>query len=487
MRKLLSLCLFTLLLFNLACTEEEEKSTILVTEDVLYASGEQVRLLGRLISNQHTKANDHGFYLSTDENFSSPIILSLGVKEGAGRFIGEIDGLTVGSNYYAKSFMDIGNGLEFGNVLEVKTLNPGLESFLPKFGSANQQLTILGRNFTKDTEVYFGEVRAEILKVDFESRLLVRIPASTDLSLVPITVKVQDQTLKFEEPFEYQTGLYHLIGEFPEQVKLYNNISFQNGAGFYIGLGRNAKNQFYEGFQRYNPTSSTWEKINWPGAPSEFAFATSSYIGGGSAALTREPYIRNNEFWKVSSSGFQQLADLPFDSRESLAFEVNQDLFVLGGKEGDSLAVRKYTASTQQWSSRYSSPVAFSGSNPHFVYQDKVYLIDNSAVLWAYDPINDFWENTGLSYPGSLGQGYGIAHVIDQKVYIGLYKRAVDFWELDLTTWRWKSKNTIPGIPQSVTVGSFVAGKSIYIMRVPDISVAGSFPMELYQFDPTGI
>ena len=137
MRKLLSLCLFTLLLFNLACTEEEKKSTILVTEDVLYASGEQVRLLGRLISNHPTKANDHGFYLSTDENFSSPIILSLGVKEGAGRFIGEIYGLTVGSNYYAKSFMDIGNGLEFGNVLEVKTLNPGLESFLPKFGSAN--------------------------------------------------------------------------------------------------------------------------------------------------------------------------------------------------------------------------------------------------------------------------------------------------------------------------------------------------------------
>lgn len=486
MRKF-SLGILAILLLGWSCTEDEGEITVLLTEEVLHVSGEQIRILGRLITNQPISASDHGFYISLDESFSSPIIISLGSKDGAGKFIGETDGLVIGKSYFAKAYMDIGNGVEFGNVIEVSTLTPELKSFSPLFGSATDILTISGRNFTKDTRVFFNDVEAEILKIDLESRLTVIIPAPSSSQQVFIKVLVQDEPLNFATPFEYQTGKYELLGTFPEDIKLYDNVSFQNQAGFYIGLGAISKNHLYEGFQRYNPVSSTWEKISWLGSSRSYAFATSNFIGGGIAQLGRDPFIMNYGFWKTSSSGFQKLGDLPFESRESLAFEVNQDLFVIGSKEGDSLAVRKYAALTGQWTNLKPSPVALGATNPHFQYQGKTYFVDNSAKLWMYDPSMDLWSNTGAIYPGSLGLGYGIAQVIGDKAYVGLYRRANDIWELDIPTMTWKSKNTIPGIPQSFTVGSFVYDKSLYIMRVPDISLAGSYRMELYKFDPSGI
>ncbi|NVK50883.1 MAG: hypothetical protein HWE09_14020 [Cyclobacteriaceae bacterium] len=45
----------------------------------------------------------------------------------------------------------------------------------------------------------------------------------------------------------------------------------------------------------------------------------------------------------------------------------------------------------------------------------------------------------------------------------------------------------MPGLPQSILVAHFVSGSSLYIMRVPDITLAGQFPMDLYRFDPNGI
>ncbi|MFT6895586.1 MAG: hypothetical protein ACJAWX_003209, partial [Algoriphagus sp.] len=164
MRNSLLLSILVLLSFAIGCTEEESETTILVTEEVLYTSGDQVRLLGRLITNQPVTATDHGFYLSQDANFASPVIISLGTKEGAGRFIGENGMLSAQKKYFAKAFMDIGNGIEFGNVVELETLAVGIDSYSPGFGTGGKEVFILGRNFTKDTKVFFGTEPAQVLE-----------------------------------------------------------------------------------------------------------------------------------------------------------------------------------------------------------------------------------------------------------------------------------------------------------------------------------
>ncbi|MEN2283307.1 IPT/TIG domain-containing protein [Algoriphagus sp. SE2] len=484
MRKLLSLSLLFMLFLGWACTEDETETTVLVTEEVLYASGENVRLLGRLITNQTITVNDHGFYISEDEGFSSPIIISLGAKDGPGRFIGETNGLLNSKTYFAKAYMDLGGEIQFGNIIELNTLSPIIESFSPAFGIVGGEMVILGKNFTEDTRVFFGDSEATVTAIDFESRLHLIIPEAADVK-VPVKVVVQDKTLEFSSSFEYQIGTYELINKFPESVRLYGNVFFQNEGGLNVGLGTISKNNFYTKIQQYEIGSNSWREINFPGTPRAYAISTKNYLGGGTADLIPNPYDINFSFYKINGNSFERLPDLPFASRESIAFENGGNLYVLGGKEGNTSAFRKFDTSSKTWSELPDSPKAFSTENAFFVYQNKLFIIDNESTLWEYSISTGTWA-TVSTYPGSLGQGYGMGQVIGDKAYVGLYQRNSEIWELDLNSMTWKSKNRIPGLAQEITVAHFEKDGFLYIMRMPDITIAGSFPMNLYKFDPNG-
>lgn len=485
MRKLLSLSILLMLFLGWACTEEESETTVLVTEEVLYTSAENVRLLGRLITNQTISVADHGFYLSEDQNFGSPIIVSLGPKDSPGRFIGEANGLTNSKTYYAKTFMDLGGEIQFGNVVQLNTLSPVLESFSPSFGAAGQTLDIIGQNFTTGTKVFFGENEAIIKSIEFESRIKVTIPEASNVS-VPIKVVVQDKNLEFATSFEYQIGTYELISKFPEAVRIYDNVFYNSSKGLTIGLGTVSKNSFYSKFQQFDITSKTWKEVSFPGSSRSFAFFTNNYIGGGTAGLTPNPYAINESFWKINGEAFERLPDLPFESRESLAFESNGNLYVVGSKEGNPLAMRKYVPSTKTWQNLPDSPEEFSASNANFVYKGDFYVVDSKAILWRYEVSTENWTPL-TTYPGSLGQGYGMGQVIGDKAYVGLYRRTTDLWELNLNTMAWVSKNEIPRVAQDINVAHFEKDGFLYIMRMPDITIGGSYPMNLYKFDPNGI
>ncbi|WP_191321874.1 IPT/TIG domain-containing protein [Algoriphagus aquimarinus] len=485
MQKYFLLCAISLSFLMCSCSSDDSGTTIIVTEEVLFTSGEQARILGRLITNQPINASDHGFYIGEEESFSQPTIISLGEKKRPGKFVGEVSELKSGQSYYVKSFVQTGDGILFGNVLPLNTLSAGLESYSPSFGSPGMEILIIGRNFNKDTRVFFGQVEATVTEILFESRLKVVVPAIGDSDKVTIKITTQDQELTFSSPFEYQTGDYTLIGKFPDEVRIYDNVSFQNSAGFYVGLGSVNRTRFYEFLQRYNPSTETWDKISFPGSPRSFAFATENYLGGGIDVLSREPFSITRSFWKITTTGFQQLADLPFDSRESLAFEIKSELYVMGGKEGDGLSIRKYNPATASWTVIGTSPESFTSENAIFIYENNAYIVSKEGVLWRFDPMELSWD-TISTYPGSIGQGYGIAKVVGSKVYVGLYRRASDFWELDLETFSWTSKNSVPGVSQSITVASFVKDDQIYVMRAPDITLPGNYPLELYRFNPSG-
>lgn len=490
MRQTFTFALLALLLIGGACTEDDPETTILVTEEVLFASGEQLRILGRLITNQSINADDHGFYLASDENFSNPIIISLGPKEGPGRFIGETNGLNTDETYFVKAFMNLGSGPEFGNVIEASTLNPGIESFSPNFGKVDGELFILGRNFTSDTRVFFGDQEAEILDISFESRLTVRIPSPSNSSTAEIRVVVKEDELVFSETFEYQIGTYELIGIYPEAVKLYDNVFWKNGDNFYLGLGAVRRTSFYEKVFRYNPAGNLWDEVDFPGSPRSFAFATANYLGGGIRDLGRElgpnPFLLNRSFWRFNGAGFTQLADLPFDSRESVAFEIGSQLYVVGGKEGNTQEVRKYSPSTDSWTNLTDAPEAISAELAHFTYQNKQYFILATGELVSFDPNSDTW-NSVSNYPGNLGQAYGFAEVIGDKAYVGAYQRTLEMWEFDLTNLSWKRKNDLPGATQNINVGHFTYNGNIYFLRVFEQAPIGANSMDFYRFNPEGI
>ncbi len=471
-----------MLFLGWACTEEDNDVFVL-SEEVLYESGDQIRLLGRLISDQAVKVDDHGFYLSKDAAFSSPIINSLGPKDGPGRFIGLISGLESGQEYFVKSFISIAGQISFGNVIQAKTLTTQLETFSPVFGAKDQEMVISGKNFTTDTKVFFGTVEAQIIDISFDTKIRVKIPAPKDGVKVPVIIQSQGAKLEFPELFEYRVGTYQVISTYPDPVRLYDNIFFQQGGELFIGLGSDRRISLLDHFQKYNISSNTWEKVPFPGTPRSFAFSTNNYLGGGINASGLN-INSNSSFWRITPGGFDELPDLLFNSRESIAFELNSNLYLLGSKPSSEAIFRKYDPISKSWSTLPSPPENFNAENVHFIYNGKAYIIASNKTVWEYNPAAG-WAVVTV-FPGDIGEGYGMGKVIGSKAYIGLYRRSNEMWELDLNTFEWKPKNPVSGLPQSLLVGHFERNGIIYFMRVPDIAIVGSFPMELYKFDPNG-
>jgi N-acetylneuraminic acid mutarotase len=487
MRKILSLSIFLMLLAGWSCTQEGDATTVVATEEVIFVSGDKVRVLGRLITDQPVTTTDHGFQISTAENFPSPIIVSLGVKEGPGRFIGEAEGLDINQIYYVRAFATVGGVDLYGESIEVKTLNPIIESYGPTFSKPGAEIIIQGRNLPLGTKVFFGTQEATILENQFESRLRVRIPAASTDPIVKVRVQVQNKILEFSQNFEYQSGKYTLLGQFPEGQRIYDNVFFQKQSGFFVGIGSLRLGAgYYQGFQRFDPQSNAWSAVNFPGESREGAFATSNYLGGGAIEVSRDVFELKRDFWRIDGSTFTRLPDLPTNSFNSLAFELNGALFLAGGSGIGTRSIRKYNPTAQTWSTQAPTPIDINNGLAWFVFENKAYFVASDSRIWEYQPTNDSWRIFS-SYPGSQGNGYGLAQVIGEKVYIGLYRRTEQFFELDLRSLVWKAKNSVPGLPQSINTGYFTFNGQIYILRAPEESIAGVLPMELYRFDPNGI
>ncbi|GMQ25942.1 hypothetical protein Aoki45_26240 [Algoriphagus sp. oki45] len=486
MRKLLSLSLLLVLIGGWACTEEIETPIIVATEDVLFVGGSNVRLSGRLITNREVAATDHGFLIAETEAFTSPITISLGTKDSPGRFIGETSGLKIDQQYWVKAFSEVEGQQLFGEVITIRTLTPQLDEFFPTFSKAGEIMTIQGRNLSEDTRVFFGNQEAQILSNQFESRLTVRIPPASGSTLVPVRIQIQEDIVEFSQPFEYQAGRFTLVGQFPESVRIYNTVSFTNQAGFHVGLGNIRLSSSYSKIQRFDPSTLSWSEVNFPGNPRSFAFASPGYLGGGAVELGFNSFEFDRSFWKINGSTFERLADLPFQGREQLALEINGELFVMGGIDPGANDIWKYSPTTKSWSRVGNAPFFLHNGTPHFVYQNKGYVVNTSGELYEFNPQSISWTFKSV-YPGSLGDGYGMAAVDGNKAWIGLYRRIQEIFELDLNTFSWKAKNSFEGFPRSINLGSFVYQGEIYILRGPEISVTGELPLELFKFDPNGL
>lgn len=485
MRKLGFLSFFWLLLFGWACTEETESPVIVSTEEAIFVGGDKIRVTGRLLTNREISASDHGFLISENEAFTAPVIISLGTKEGPGRFIGEASDLKISQNYWVKAFTTVdGENIE-GQALQIQTLTPQIENYSPRFAKAGDELVISGRNLTETTRVFFGDKEATVLQNSFESRLTVRIPQNSGVPSVPLRLIIQDKELVFDQAFEYQSGKYTKLAAFPENFRIYNTVHFTNSSGFHVGLGEVRLGGVYSIFQRFNPQNETWSEVIFPGESRSYAFATANYLGGG--ALDRDFELVDRSFWKINGSSFTRLADLPFVSAEQVAVELNGFLYLLGGSnDGASQMIWRYSPGSNSWSQLADAPIEMSAQNPFFTYQDKIYVFNSLGALYEFQPNENRWTQKTV-YPGSLGQGYGVAQVMGTKAYVGLYRRTQALYELDLNSFEWKIKNPIVGFAQSINSGHFEYNGSIYFLRAPEISVFGDLVLELYKFEPNAI
>lgn len=471
--------------FFYSCEEESQTTTSLLTEEVIYLSGERARVLGRIITNQNVAASDHGFYISENESFSQPLIISLGERVSPGRFIGETSELDIQKRYFVKSFISLPEGIQFGNVLEITTLSPDVDSFFPQNGPVGTTVTIKGRNFTADTRVFIGDRQAQVLKIEFESSITAIIPASGSVALEEVKVVVQNQEIVLDQKFEYTTGRYTQLPDFPFPVRLGENIYFKDDTGFYVGLGSNSSRFLNPSIWKYDLSSKQWNEVPFLGSPLWRAFSTQHYFGGGASAITLVPYVPSFDFWKVENGNFSKLNNLNFSAINSISFELDEKLYVFGGSEGSGNESFVYTDNTGEWVKISNTPFPMNNTMANFTYENKGYVINpTNREIYVFDSSTESWGFFGL-YPGELGGGGAIGATIGNKVFVGLANRSQQIWELNMSNNSWVKKNNFIGTPIARNVAVYTDNGLIYIIRNGEMQEFGS--MEFWVFDPQAL
>jgi len=476
-----SICLGLVALFLLSCEQEGTTEPALLTEEVLYLSGEQVRLLGRVITNQEINASDHGFYIGDNENFSNPIIVSLGQKARPGRFIGEYIGLETERTYYAKSFATINGKQIYSNTINFTTLSTDLISVSPNNGRPGDIVEISGKNFTADTKVLFGQTPAEIIDISFESKIRVRVPSSGNRRIETVQIISQGTEVENTLLFEYTSGLYRkLESDFP-LPKLYSNIHFQYDGEFFIGLGRMANVfQLNSKIWKYNTLTNRWVETSYGGGPQDNAFSAGNYFGGGAGTAAF-----STDFWKFEQGSFVKLSDLPFHMANSIAFTLNQTLYVVGGGILEGRQIFRYDPGSGIWELKGVLPFPVSKSfSIHFGDGKKHFFINTeSKEIFSFNGNNEDITKEG-TFPGPMNPDIGFGVVLNDKAYIGLSARSNRIYEWDLTSFTWKLKNDFPGTTIGETIGIFTKNDLIYLLRSPIRS--SPLTIEFWEFDPMG-
>lgn len=472
--------------FFSSCEEESSVNTSLITEEVIYLSGERARILGRIITNQNVQASDHGFYISENEAFSQPIIVSLGERIAPGRFIGETSGLDIQKRYYVKSFISLPEGIQFGNILEITTLSPDAFEFSPLNGPAGTRVIIKGKNFTSDTKVFFGNRQAQILKIEFESSITAVVPSPGTVALESVKVLVQDKEIVLEDQFEYTTGKFTQLPNFPSGLKLFDNIYFQNGEEFFAGLGANNGQSVNSQIWKYSLLTKNWTQVGFTGAALWKAFSGGKYFGGGARVISQNAQSSpSTDFWKFENNGFVKLPDLSFTATDAVSFELNGKLFVMGGATGLGTDAYRYTIATGQWQKIGNIPFAVNRTVLNFQHGNKQYLVNPvSKEIYSIDGTTETWSFFGI-YPGDINSGSAFGITIGDRVITGMANRSQEIWELNFSNGLWAKKNSFPGNPIARNAATFVHDNLIYILRSGEVQVPG--PMEFWVLDPFGL
>jgi hypothetical protein len=487
MKKLFKYCfLITGILFLGACEEEKDISFSILTEEIVNVSDERAIVIGRLIAFENLPFEDHGFYFSREENFNQPIIISLGETSRPGRFLGEVNGLELGAEYYVKAFGEKEGQLIFGNTLSFETLNPALERFSPLTQFPGEEISIFGRNFGEDTEVYFDGQKAQVIEVAFGFRIRVIVPPMMEKTVVELKIITRGIELIASESFNYATGTYENLGIVIEDFVLMDNIYFQQGNRFFAGLGIDISARPSNHIWEFTPGQSSWQRTSFNGLTQRKATnSRTGYFGGGLQIPQFGGDLLNDTFWYFDGNNFNTIPSPPISIVDGLGFMAQGRFYIVGGTFGIGSQVYRYDPTTALWQLRPNLPYNVDNSMVHFVHDDQLYIINKNKALLRYDL--ETAKSTVISeYPSPFIENFsdtgGLSLVVGDKVFIGLYDNNEDMWELDLNTLIWSKKNRFPGPNRGRISAAYELDGILYFLRYYSINPR----MEFWKFDPNG-
>jgi N-acetylneuraminic acid mutarotase len=265
-------------------------------------------------------------------------------------------------------------------------------------------------------------------------------------------------------------------------VRVFDGISLQEGNTFYFGKGSDRGQAMNSEVWRYQVGDSNWAPFNFPVGNFWRAFSSKNYFGGGFNNII-EPQARK-DFFRLENGTFIELAQLPFSAVvDAAAFELQGKLYLAGGFFRQEMY--HYSPQDASWAISSSSPFPIDYTMLNFSYGSRQYFINpENSEVHAFDALTETWQFITV-FPGSLGNGRGVAVAFGDKAYVGLGNRSSEMWELDLISNNWIRKKDFTGSTTSRTEGTFLWEGKIYFIRSAEVQVFGA-RSEFWVFDPFG-
>ena len=471
-------------IFFVACLEDEMIPTRVVSEEIVFVSGETAILTGRIISNSQLSITDHGYEISSSEDFSNPIIISLGEKNIPGRFVAETNSLEIFQQYYCRSYANESGTTLYGNTLSFNTLKQVLVDFEPKIGRAGQKIKIEASNLTQDTRVLFNDKLIPSIELSNESFIEFTVPALEDNFKVDVKVISQNDTLCFEDQFEYIIGVWTEEEEFINFRKQKDATYIETEEFVMYGMGTSVGSQFpIELIYKMDKATKTWEEMDYPYFGTIGAFTAGNYFGGGSDTKILpldDELSLDNKIFRVDEE-INLIGTMPVPLYGSIAHLINNKIYIYSGLKVDKKRnsnVFSYDIDSGEWNLDVIANYLFEVGTLSWTYNDKAYFLNQDGSIVENNPANNDWRVVGETFPAPVSTN-GLAIQKDDMVYVGLFKQRKFLYELDMTTLSWKQKNSYPGSTDDLSSAGWINDGDVYILKNTEDD-----PPYIWSFDP---
>jgi len=447
--------------------EITDSETVVLLEDVIYVSSNDIRLLGRLYSLEGT-ASDHGFEFSKDETFSAPEVVSLGEKKTVGLFFSEFNLLEEKTAYYYRAFVISGNNKFYSEIRSISTFEGSVNAVSSLYGESGDQIEIIGTNFTTEMSILFGETTAVIKSRLGGYKLKIEVPDHQTDHRVPVYANFDGRKV-LVDTFEYKTGKWTKLSALPFG-RMTNAAVMSDGNSASIYLGAFSQSEKNGDIYNYDFTANSW------GAPTALAdeeyfvegafYTPNGFFGAGATRIIEGfsgfIYTLTDQFGKLESDGtITDLGSTPASGVKPLAFYVNQDLIVLGGINSGE-AIWRYTDS--EWSYLGQLPFAINTTIPNAYYNGSIYLFNpEDNTVWMYDLSTlEFTKFTDLSMNVQSGAAYFLS---GKFLIFGLFPFQSTMYQLNLENGEVLIKNNFEGMASLSTDIQFTEGGDLYVIR----------------------
>jgi N-acetylneuraminic acid mutarotase len=432
----------------------------------------------------------------TIENFR----ISIDREPSIGTFSERINNsITPNTIYNIRPFIRGKKHLVYGDILQFTgagSLNPKLNNFEPKEGKRNSLVTITGENFNSNPQVYFGTVKANVLKAS-SHEILVEVPGA----IGNVKLLLNQNGINFEAPGTYNVFYPWTTITLPDEI-----LATENPTGFgindmvYIFGGHSVTtNKYSKNLWEFNPANNVWTlKAEFPGAARQYAVCfvinKKAYFGLGDNGTFSQGF---SDLWEYDPLNdiWTRKADFPLINYIYPTGTSDNTSGSIGlGLEPNGQLSSKFwifDPSSNSWQQIADFPfkafLSTSFCTENITYAGLGLGTENYSSIYEFNSLTNSWTNK-KTYPGK-GRWHVKNFVIGDKVYIGLGNVNngpvfCDFWELKASENSWKQMIDFPNpVVQARTI--FTAFSTIYKGYILENRYESSTSKRyLWEFDP---